>query len=37
LFSSNRAYKQLMGYQHVHRGYGWLWKSRCQNKRNFFF
>ena len=37
IFTANRAYKQLMGHQQVHQGYGWLWKSSCQNKRKFFF
>lgn len=36
-FSSNRAYKHLIGRRQVHQGYHWLWKSSCQNKRKFFF
>lgn len=36
-FSSNQAYKQLIGPQYVHSTFRWLWSSSCQNKRKFFF
>jgi len=36
-FSSHRAYKYLIGYRQIHLAFKWLWRSSCQNKRNFFF
>lgn len=37
LFSSQKAYKSLMGSSPVHPIYKWLWKLACQKKRKFFF
>lgn len=36
-FSSNRAYKRLIGHRQVHLAFQWLWRSACQNKRKVFF
>ena len=37
IYSSSRAYQFLVGHQHVHRCYSWLWRSACQPKRKVFF
>jgi hypothetical protein len=37
VFSSRKAYKQLIGHRHIHQSFFWLWKSSCQNKCKFFF
>jgi hypothetical protein len=31
IFTSKRAYKQIMGHIQVHPALSWLWKSCCQN------
>lgn len=36
-FSSNKAYKHLMGHTQVHRAFHWLWASSCQLKHKSFF
>jgi len=36
-FSSNRAYKCLIGHRQIYIPFKWLWRSSCQNKRKFFF
>jgi hypothetical protein len=36
LFSSQKVYKHLVGHRQIHPVNRWLWKSACQNKRNFF-
>lgn len=36
-YSSDKAYRQLIGHHQIHRCYFWLWHSACQNKRKFFF
>lgn len=36
-FSSNKAYKFLIGHRQIHPVYRWLWKLACQNKRKIFF
>jgi hypothetical protein len=33
-YSSPKAYKHLLGAQHVHPGYGWIWKSVSQMKHS---
>jgi hypothetical protein len=37
IFSSSKAYRRLIGHRTVHHAFHWLWKSKCQNKRKFFF
>lgn len=36
-FSSQKAYKNLVGHAQVHPCFKWLWKSCCQNKHKVFF
>lgn len=36
-FSSQKAYKHLMGHTEIHPTYKWLWNSCCQNKHKIFF
>jgi hypothetical protein len=37
MFTSSKAYRQLIGTRYIHPAHGWLWKSQCQPKRRFFF
>jgi hypothetical protein len=37
LFSSRKAYRQLLGTSNVHPVFKWLWKSSCQHKHMVFF
>lgn len=36
-FSAAKAYKYLMGHQHIHNAFRWLWKNSCQPKQKIFF
>jgi hypothetical protein len=35
-FSSQKAYRHLLGHAEVHATFNWLWKSCCQNKHKVF-
>src|SRR4051812_11613899 len=37
IFSVQKAYYSLSGYQSVQPHFSWLWKSSCQQKHKFFF
>ncbi|TVU46354.1 hypothetical protein EJB05_05881, partial [Eragrostis curvula] len=37
IYSSSKAYKQLMGHRHVPAPIKWIWKSSCQMKHRVFF
>jgi hypothetical protein len=37
IYSSVRAYKQLIGSRQVHPCYSWLWKASAENKHKVFF
>jgi hypothetical protein len=36
-YSSQKAYKHMIGHESVHPIYRWLWKSKCQPKHKVFF
>ena len=36
-FSSQKAYRHLLGHADTHPVFKWLWKSCCQNKHKVFF
>ena len=36
-FSSQKAYRHLLGHADTHPVFRWLWKSCCQNKHKVFF
>jgi hypothetical protein len=36
-YSSNKAYKHLMGSAPIHPAFKWLWSSSCQQKHKVFF
>jgi len=37
IFTSSKAYLNLISTRQVHSAFKWLWKSSCQAKRKFFF
>ena len=36
-YSSQKAYKFMIGHQPTPPHFGWIWKSSCQSKHKFFF
>jgi hypothetical protein len=37
IFSSQKAYKHLIGNNRVHPAFKWVWRSSCQQKHKLFF